>query len=115
MSSNRLTNHVVWIASLLLVAGNAAARDSEWYFKVSNDTGSRITALQVSIDRQAWGDFDIGRGIKAGATETLTWDASTDDEPCEQWIRAKFADGSVSPPSKQDFCQDLDDPIVFSE
>lgn len=104
------------LAAGLLVAGNTAqAKDSDWYFKVTNDTESRITKLQVSIDRRDWGDFDIGRGIKSGETETLIWDASTDEEPCEQYIRAQFSDGSVSPPSKMDFCQNIDDPIVFSE
>ncbi len=98
-----------------LAVSAAAAKDSEWYFKVTNSTESRIVKLQVSADRKEWGDFDIGSGIKAGETETLTWDASTDDEPCEQWIRAKFKDGSTSEPSKQDFCQNLHDPIEFSE
>ena len=102
-------------AGLLAAVNIAQAKDSEWYFKVANDTESRITKLQVSIDRSDWGDFDIGKGISAGETETLIWDASTDEEPCEQYIRARFSDGSVSPPSKMDFCQNLDDPIVFSE
>ena len=113
---NAYIRTAVLLAAGLLAAANAAlAQDSEFYFKVTNDTESRISALQVSIDRKEWGDFDIGKGIKSGETETLVWDASTDEEPCEQYIRAKFSDGSVSPPSKMDFCQNLDDPIVFSE
>ncbi len=87
----------------------------QWHFRVTNDTSTRIVKLQVSEDRQSWGDFDIGSGIGAGDTETLVWDSSTDNEGCEQWIRAKFSDGSTSPPSKQNFCEDLDTPLVFSE
>ena len=97
-----------------MVSLQAMAAD-QWHFVVKNDTGSRIVKLEVSEDRKSWGDFDIGRGIAAGATATLVWDASTDNEACEQWIRAKFMDGSYSEASKQDFCQDLDDPIEFSE
>lgn len=101
-------------AVLSLFAGQVSAAD-QWHFVVSNATSSKIVKLQVSEDKSSWGDFDIGSGIAPGATSTMVWDASTNNEGCEQWIRAKFADGSTSPPSKQDFCQDLDDPIEFSE
>lgn len=92
-----------------------ASAAGEWHFKVTNKTDAKITKLQVSEDKKDWGDFDIGSGIGPGKTETLVWDSSTDNESCTQWIRAKFADGSTSEPSKQDFCKDLDDPIEFSE
>ena len=106
-------------ASLLCVAFalptlQAAAAD-QWHFVVKNTTESRITKLQVSQDKKEWGDFDVGRGIASGETATMLWDSSTDNENCKQWIRAKFMDGSFSEPSKQDFCEDLDTPIEFSE
>lgn len=101
-------------AALGLPALHAIAAD-EWHFVVKNKTESKITKLQVSQDKKDWGDFDIGSGIGPGKTETLVWDSSTDGENCDQWIRAKFSDGSVSEASKQDFCQDLDTPIEFSE
>jgi hypothetical protein len=105
-------------AALLCVAfalpAFAGAAD-QWHFKVTNATETRITKLQVSEDKKTWGDFDIGRGIAPGKTETLVWDSSTDDEGCEQWIRARFSDGSTSPPSKQNFCEDLDTPVEFTE
>lgn len=111
-------NKKVWAAMLgaafVLPAMQATAAD-QWHFVVANKTESRIVKLQVSEDRKQWGDFDIGRGIAAGETATLIWDASTDNEDCNQWIRAKFMDGSYSEASKQDFCKDLDDPIEFSE
>lgn len=101
-------------ASLALAAGSAFALQ-QWHFVVKNKTSSRITKLQVSIDKSEWGDFDIGKGINPGEKATLVWDASTDDQPCKQWIRAKFKDGSTSEPSRQNFCEDLDEPIEFSD
>lgn len=98
--------------ALPAVAGAAAG---QWHFVVKNATESKITKLEVSEDKSTWGNFDVGSGIAAGETATMIWDSSTDNEGCEQWIRAKFADGSTSAASKQDFCEDLDDPIEFSE
>lgn len=99
----------------LVGAVDQAFAAKEYHFKVANRTQADITTLQVSIDKKRWDDFDVGGGIKAGETETLVWDASTNDEPCEQWIRAKFTDGEWSPPSHQDFCRDMDAPIEFTE
>lgn len=105
-----------WVPAMLLVlaAGEVSAANT-YHFKVANKTSTDITKLQVSVDKKTWGEFDVGDGIKAGETETLVWDASTNDEPCEEWIRAKFSDGEWSPPSHQDFCQNMDTPIEFGE
>jgi hypothetical protein len=97
-----------------LPALNAVGAE-QWHFKVTNKTASNITNLQVSEDKSSWGNFDIGSGIGPGATETLVWDSSTNNQACDQWIRAKFADGSLSEASKENFCKDLDTPIEFSE
>lgn len=102
-------------ACVVMTLAAAQASAGAWHFKVSNETKAKITKLQVSIDKKEWGDFDVGDGIAAGETETMEWDASTDSDPCKEWIRAKFSDGEYSAPSKQDFCHDLDNPIVFSE
>lgn len=96
--------------ALTVPVANAA---EQWYFHVDNDSDSRIVKLEVSENRKSWGYFDIGRGIAPGKSAKLTWDASTNDEGCKQWVRAKFADGSSSEPVKIDFCEDLDEPIVF--
>ena len=111
-----MLNRNTFCAALLslAIALPAIAAD-QWHFRVTNDTATRIVKLQVSEDRQSWGDFDIGSGIGAGDTEMLVWDSSTNNEGCEQWIRAKFSDGSTSPASKKNFCEDLDTPLVFSE
>lgn len=106
---------VLFLVLGLAVGASQAFAASEYHFKVSNSTSSDITKLQVSVDKKTWGNFDVGDGIKAGETETLVWDASTNDEPCEQWIRAKFSDGEWSPPSHQNFCKDMDTPIEFGE
>ena len=98
-----------------LVFAAQAQAAQEYHFKVANKTSSDITTLQVSTDKKTWGNFDVGDGIKAGETETLVWDEATNDEPCEEWIRAKFADGQWSPASHQNFCKDMDAPIEFTE
>jgi len=98
----------------LVLAGEAPAAQ-QYHFKVANKTSSDITTLQVSVDKKTWGKFDVGDGVKAGETETFVWDESTNDEPCEEWIRAKFADGEWSPASHQNFCKDMDSPIEFTE
>lgn len=103
-------------ASLLgfgLMVLSPMASASDYYFFVENKSSSRIVKLEVSQDKKKWGQFDIGRGIGKGKSSKLVWDESTDDEDCEQWVRAKFADGSASEPAQFDFCQAMDDPIVF--
>ena len=106
---------VLWAAAsafaLALLPLPASAKD--YYFYVENKTDSRITKLEVSQDKRKWGFFDIGRGIGRGKSSKLVWDESTDDEDCEQWIRARFADGTTSEPAQFDFCQAMDVPIVF--
>ena len=114
MSTTNMMRAGLLVAALALPVLNATAAD-QWHFKVKNATESRITKLEVSEDKKEWGNFEIGRGIAPGKTETMVWDSSTDDEGCDQWIRAKFSDGSYSEPSKQNFCEDLETPIEFSE
>lgn len=117
MSLNRFLKArfgVAFLTGFLVLSTSAAqAAQSQWYFYVANKSDSRLVKLQVSEDRKNWGHFDIGSGIKSGQKVKLTWDASTDDESCDQWIRAKFADGTTSDPEQFNFCDDLDDPIEF--
>jgi hypothetical protein len=96
-----------------MFANPSAQAAEDYYFFVTNKTDSPIVKLQVSEDKKTWGNFDVGKGIAAGEKAKLTWASSTNDSGCKQWIRAKFADGSTSEPSKQDFCENLDDPIEF--
>lgn len=77
----------------------------EYTYKVHNKSKSTIVALMASEDGKTYGEFDIGDGIQPGQTVTLVWDKSTDNGYCEQWIKAKFADGGVSPAAKFDFCE----------
>ena len=78
----------------------------EYTYKVHNKSRSTITALLASEDGKNYGEFDIGRGIPAGKIVTLVWDKSTDEGNCEQWIKAKFADGGESPAAQFDFCEE---------
>jgi hypothetical protein len=96
------------IASLfagVMAANTAVAAESEYSFKVHNNTRDKITKLLVSEDKKEWGYFDIGQGVAAGGNMTLVWDASTNNEGCDQYVKAVFADGSESEPSRFNFCE----------
>ncbi|MGZ5051312.1 MAG: hypothetical protein ACXWF8_05980 [Methylobacter sp.] len=90
---------------LLVTASVAQAAGGDYSFKVHNTTNSKITKILVSENGKSWGEFDIGSGIAAGATETLVWDSSTNNESCNQYFKASFADGSESESTKFDFCE----------
>jgi hypothetical protein len=45
----------------------------------------------------------------------LNWDSRTNNQDCQRYIRAAFADGSTSEPVLFDFCKDLYDPTVFED
>jgi uncharacterized protein YpmB len=93
------------VALVMMSATLSFAKTSEYKFKVHNNTKQAIKKLQVSEDGKKWGDFDIGDGIAAGATEELVWDKSTDKENCEQYFKVQFADGDWSDAVKFDFCE----------
>ncbi len=94
---------VCMVVNVITVVGVHAAE--EYSFTVHNSTKSLIKEILVSEDKKEWGEFDIGKGIKAGETVTLVWDASTNNENCDQYVKAVFDDGSESEPSKFDFCE----------
>jgi hypothetical protein len=96
-----------------LTANIAPAFAGQWYFFVNNRSSIAIEKLEVAPDGAEWKYFRIGSGIDPGKTTKLYWDSSTDGESCYQWIRATFYDGSISTPSKFNFCSDLDTPIEF--
>ena len=92
--------------ALVLMSGTLSfAKSYEYKFKVHNNTKQDIKKLQVSEDGKKWGDFDIGSGIKAGATEELVWDKSTDNGNCEQYFKVQSADDEWSDAVKFDFCE----------
>ncbi len=84
---------------------HAIAAESEYSFGVRNNTRVKLTKLLVSEDGKDWGYFDIGSGIAAGSDVTLTWDSSTDDEGCDQYVKAVYADGSESEEARFNFCE----------
>jgi hypothetical protein len=86
------------------IAGGAFA--DEFKFKVHNNSGQAIKKLLVSEDGKTFGKFDIGSGIKAGATVELVWDQSTNSEACEQTFKVVFADGEESDAAEFNFCED---------
>jgi len=77
----------------------------DYRFKVHNNTKVAIKKILVSEDGKKWGQFDIGDGIAAGATDELVWDKSTDGGNCEWKFKAVFANGEESEPVEFDFCE----------
>lgn len=109
-----ISSRRVLMAALFLVGMTAKiAAAEQWYFYVQNDSDSKMTKLYASEDGESWGFFDIGSGIKPGKSAKLIWSHSTDDQSCKQYLKAKFSDESEVKTAKIDFCNDLDDPIVF--
>jgi hypothetical protein len=105
--NNKFGKVLMLATALMLVSFTAgfAQPGAEYKFKVHNNTKQNIKKIEVSQDGKKWGEFDIGSGIKAGATDELVWDKSTDNEPCEQYFRATFADGEKSDAVKFNFCE----------
>lgn len=96
-----------------LVANVASAYADQWYFYAKNNSSTTMTSLLVSETGDNWGAFDIGSGIASGENAKLIWSSSTNNQSCNQFIKATFADGSESKPVKFNFCKDLDEPIIF--
>ena len=80
---------ILLIAALVLLVPPSfirSAQAAEWYFYVKND-GS-------------WLKFNLNGGTGAGKNVQLDWAASTISHYCNQLVRATFADGSVSGPTR---------------
>lgn len=84
----------------------SAFAEDQYKFGVHNNTKQAITKILVSEDGEEFGFFNIGKGIKPGATVELVWDTSTNGESCEQYFKAVFADGEESEATQFDFCEE---------
>jgi hypothetical protein len=114
LPSIRRAGRVAAITTLLLgISGAAQAAD--WYFYVQNNSRATLTRLQVKEKGGPWGAFDLGGGIASGQKSRIDWGANTNNQACNQIIRASFSDGSMSKELVVDFCKDLDTPIVFGD
>jgi len=103
---SRLTKYALLASAFLLLAFfTPVVRADDYSFKVHNNTKETITKLLVSEDGKTYGFFDIGDGIKAGETETLVWDKSTNSQSCHQWFKAVWANGDEGKPVQFDFCE----------
>lgn len=83
---------------------NASAES--YSFKLKNTQKHTMTKLQVSEDGKTWGAFDIGKGVKPGESATLVWNESTNNEDCQQKVKAAYDDGSESEVADFDFCEE---------
>lgn len=92
--------------AVFAIGAQVQAAESEFSFTVHNSTKFAIKQILVSEDGKTWGEFDIGSGIAAGATESLVWDTSTNNDECSQSVKAVFSDGEESEPAVFDFCEE---------
>lgn len=102
MRSNLITGTALAITLTLTPVLQAA---DEFTFQITNNTRQTIKKVLVSEDGDEYGYFDIDKGIKPGQTVELVWAAETNDEACEQYFKAVFANGEESEPTKFDFCE----------
>ena len=94
-------------ALFAILAISAQVAQAEGYkFKLTNTTENTMVKLLVSETGASWGPFDIGKGIPAGASATMEWSESTDDENCSQKVKAVYDDGSESEVTSFDFCEE---------
>lgn len=91
---------------------NAITDDKEYSFSVYNSTNNAIQQILVSQNGKTWGEFSLGQGIRAGGSDILIWDKSTNNERCKQYVKAVFANGEESAPARFNFCED-DLEVVF--
>ncbi len=89
----------------VISSNDATAGEAEYSFTVRNNTRTKMTKLLVSEDKKDWGFFDIGKGIAPGESEKLVWDSSTNNEGCDQYVKAAYDDGSESEEAKFNFCE----------
>lgn len=82
-----------------------SANAQQYSFKLNNTTKVKMVKLQVSEDGKKWSDFDIGAGIGAGKSAMMVWNESTNDQNCNQKVKAVYDDGSESEVADFDFCE----------
>ena len=105
--TNSLGKSLILGLAVVLMSGTLSfAKSFDYRFKLHNNTRVKIVAVKVAEEgSKEWGDFDIGDGVAAGATEEMVWDKSTDNGKCNWWFKVKFANGEWSEAVKFDFCE----------
>ena len=83
-----------------------AEDDDQYTFEVHNVNKEKIVRLLASEDGKEYAKFDIGQGIEPGETVTLNWNKSINNSNCEWFIKAVYADDTLSEPAEVDFCQE---------
>lgn len=115
MSKSKIGLAIVIGASIIGLVATSRAEAEQWFFFVQNDTSSKIIKLEVKESGGSWSGFRLSGGIRSGERVKIVWAESTNDQGCEQYLRATFADGSKSAPKVFDFCKDLNEPIVYTD
>ena len=90
----------------MLLAVRAGAAEDRYTFTIENTTDEKIVQLLVSEDGKEWAAFDIGKGVKPKQTVTLEWNEESNEQSCEQKVKAVYEDGSESEEAEFDFCEE---------
>ena len=102
-------------ASIIGLVTSSVAKAEQWTFLVQNNTRTKIIKLEAKEGNGSWSSFGLSGGIRPGETVKIAWAESANNQGCEQYLRATYADGSVTPSAIFDFCKDLSVPIVYSD
>lgn len=104
--SKFLRTALLSFAFILLTFTVSNAQDSEWSFKVTNNTKYTIKKLYAAEAGAKYKYFDIGAGIPPGKTITIVWNKKTDSEDCNQYFKAVYSDGVETEEAEFDFCEE---------
>lgn len=91
--------------TLFAMLTSTTASAEGYKFDVKNSTDQKMVHLLVSQDGKTWSEFDLGGGIAAGKSGTMEWSEASNNQSCEQQVKAVYADKSESEPASFDFCE----------
>jgi len=98
-----LTTLALFVA---LIGSIQTVKAESYTFSLTNTTEDKMVKLLVSEDGKQWSYFNIGDGIAPGESAQLEWDESTNNQGCEQKVKAVYDDGSESEVAEFDFCEE---------
>ena len=95
----------ILITTLFALCTATTASAEGYTFDVKNSTDQKMVKLLVSEDGKNWAAFDLGGGIPAGKSGTMEWSEASNNQNCEQQVKAVYADKSESEAASFDFCE----------
>ena len=106
---------LIVLGAVASITASQSVNAEQWFFFVQNQSSSKIIKLEAKEENRPWGSFAMAGSINPGETKKIVWAESSNNQGCNQYLRATFADGHKSPATLFDFCKDLHDPIVYND